>query len=157
MEFTIREYLNTDKNKCIEAFKSNVPIYFSHQEIDDFTKFLERIENDIDDIPYYVIAYNQEIIGCGGFAKAKSDEFFSLVWGLVHKDFHNKGFGEKLLSYRLKKIKQLDSKSKVIIDTTQHSEGFFKKYGFITKKKTDDYYAPGMHRIDMELKIENKD
>lgn len=152
MEIKIREYTNGDKLECIEAFKSNVPIYFSEQEVHDFTFFLERIENGIDDIPYFVLAYNQKIIGCGGYEKDKSNKIYALAWGLIHKDFHNKGFGEQLLSYRLEKIKQFDSQSSVIIDTTQHSAGFFEKYGFVTKKETENYYAPGLHRIDMELK-----
>jgi len=152
MEIIIRAYRSTDKNECMEAFKTNVPKFFSDQEVFDFADFLERIEKGIDDIPFYVLSYNQKVIGCGGYAKDQNNAIFTLAWGLIHNDFHKKGFGEKLLSYRLEEIKRLYKNSSVIIDTTQHSAGFFEKYGFVTTKETENYYALGMHRIDMELK-----
>lgn len=152
MGITIREYTNSDREECVKAFKSNVPLYFSNQEVFDFANFLERIESGVDKIPYYVICYNQELVGCGGYAIDKNKEIFTLAWGLIHRDFHKKGFGEKLLLHRLEKIKQLYKEFTVIIDTTQHSAPFFEKYGFVTIKETEDYYAPGMHRIDMEFK-----
>ena len=152
MKISIREYSSMDKDECMEAFKTNVPKFFSDQEVLDFADFLERIEKGIDDIPFYVLNYRGKVIGCGGYAKNQNSEVFTLAWGLIHNDLHKKGFGEKLLSYRLQEIKRLYKNSSVIVDTTQHSAGFFEKYGFITKKETKNYYAQGMHRIDMELK-----
>lgn len=135
MEITIREYRETDRDDCIKVFKSNVPIFFSHQEVLDFTNFLGRIEKGIDQIPYYVINNDQKLIGCGGYVRDEKNEVFTLAWGLIHKDFHKNGFGEKLLTYRLEKIKKLYKNSSVIIDTTQHSAPFFERYGFIRKKR----------------------
>lgn len=153
MQITIREYNSTDKNECLKAFKSNVPSYFSEEEIAEFADFIERIGNGTDNLPYYVIIYNEKIIGCGGYAKAKSNDVFALTWGLIHDDYKKKGLGEKLLLYRLDQIKQTGIKSSIIIETSQHSAGFFEKYGFVAKKEIQNYYAPGMHRIDMELKF----
>jgi ribosomal-protein-alanine N-acetyltransferase len=151
MEIAIRAYTHTDRQACLEAFKSNVPVYFSEQEVTDFTIFLEGLENGAYIIPYYVITYNQMVMGCGGYERDEKNRTFALAWGLIHNDFHKLGFGEKLLQYRLEQIKEWHKNATVIIDTTQHSAPFFEKYGFVTKKETTDYYAPGMHRIDMEL------
>lgn len=153
METTIREYLKTDKNDCMEAFKSNVPYYFINEEIQYFENFLQRIETGNDNARFYTILCNQKLVGCGGFGDKDNTGIFSLAWGFIHRDFHKKGFGIKLLQYRIEQIKQLKPKFPVIIDTTQYSCGFFEKYGFQTKKVTDNYYAIGMHRYDMELKI----
>lgn len=152
-EATIRKYSKTDKNDCIEAFKSNVPYYFTNEEIKDFESFLMRIENGSDNAHFYVGDCNQKIIGCGGFGDRDNIGVYSLAWGFIHKDFHKKGFGEKLLLYRIEKIKQLKPEFPVIIDTTQYSFKFFEKYGFQTTKVTNDYYAIGMHRHDMSLKL----
>jgi ribosomal protein S18 acetylase RimI-like enzyme len=40
----------------------------------------------------------------------------------------------------------------VQIDTSQRSKGFFEKHGFEAKNVTENYYAPGLHRVDMELR-----
>lgn len=153
METMIRAYLKSDKSACLEAFKSNVPQYFTQEEIQDFEDFLLRLENGREQARFYVLEYHGKTIACGGFGDKNRTGVFSLAWGLVHQEFHKKGLGEKLLLYRLEKIKELKPKFPVIVDTTQYSAGFFEKYGFQTKKVTENYYAQGMHRHDMELEI----
>ena len=123
MEIQIKKYSNTDRLGCINAFKSNVPMYFTNEEIQDFEAFLTRLESDNKNTQFYVINYTNQTIGCG----------------------------EKLFNYRIEQIKLLEPKFPVIIDTTQYSYGFFEKYGFKVTKITNDYYEIGMHRYDMIL------
>jgi N-acetylglutamate synthase-like GNAT family acetyltransferase len=157
METTIRKYNKHDRNECLAAFKSNVPLYFTEAEVIDFENFLTRTEtlnnDDKDEVThYYVILFEQKIIGCGGFGDKDNNKIISLAWGLIHKDYHKKQFGKQLLLYRLKQIKQLYINLPVVIDTTQFSFQFFEKFGFVTTKITEDYYTKGMHRYDMILK-----
>lgn len=42
---------------------------------------------------------------------------------------------------------------RIIIDTSQHSQSFFARFGFQQTCFTPDYYAPGLHRVDMELEL----
>lgn len=156
MEPLIRAYQKADKNECLDAFRSNVPQYFTHDEISDFKHFLIRLESGNESAYFYVVVSNQHIIGCGGFGDKDNNGIVSLAWGFIHKNYHKQGFGEKLLLYRLEKIKQLKPSAPVVIDTTQHSEGFFSNYGFKTKKVTENFYAPGMHRYDMELVLHER-
>lgn len=151
METIIRTYNKTDKNDCIAAFKTNVPEYFTEDEIIDFEKFLTKLENGNVQTRFYVVEENNTIIGCGGFGDKDNTGTISLAWGLVHKHFHKKGFGKKLLLHRLEQIKLHYPELPVVIDTTQYSFGFFEKYGFVTTKITNDYYTAGMHRFDMIL------
>jgi N-acetylglutamate synthase-like GNAT family acetyltransferase len=153
MEVQIKKYLNTDRLSCINAFKSNVPTYFTNEEIQYFEAFLTRIESVNNKTQFYVINYNNKTIGCGGFGDKDNNGIISLAWGLIHKDFHKMGYGEKLLNYRIEQIKLLKPKFPVIIDTTQYSYGFFEKHGFKVTKITNDYYEIGMHRYDMILEI----
>jgi N-acetylglutamate synthase-like GNAT family acetyltransferase len=157
MDTIIRAYNHEDRNECIAAFKTNVPLYFTEPEVVDFEKFLTRIEN-IDanskenGTQYYVILHEQKLIGCGGFGDKDSEKIITFAWGLIHKDYHKKGFGKQLLSYRLKQIEQLYLNWPVVLDTTQFSFPFFEKFGFETTMITQDYYAKGMDRYDMTLK-----
>jgi ribosomal-protein-alanine N-acetyltransferase len=156
MEVIIRPYNKADKEYCLIAFKSNVPMYFTEEEITDFENFLDRLEMGTEDADscntyFYVVVLNGNVIGCGGFGDRYKDSIISLAWGLIHKDFHKRGLGEQLLLHRLEQIKKNYPSSPVVIDTTQFSFSFFEKYGFVTTKITLDYYTEGMHRYDMSL------
>jgi predicted GNAT family N-acyltransferase len=157
MKTTVREYTKRDREECLAAFKSNVPLYFTEAEIGDFKNFLDRIESinsneENKRTHFFVIIFEEKIIGCGGFGDKENKKIISLAWGLIHKAYHKKGFGKKLLLYRLEQIEQLYSNLPLTIDTTQFSFKFFEKYGFQTTKITNDYYTNGMHRYDMILK-----
>jgi ribosomal-protein-alanine N-acetyltransferase len=153
MEVQIKKYLKSDRIACLNAFKSNVPMYFTNKEVLEFDAFLSKLESDNFNTQFYVINLNNRIIGCGGFGDKNNDGIISLAWGLIHKDFHKLGFGEKLLAYRIEQIKQLYSESPVIVDTTQYAYGFFEKFGFKTTEITNDYYEIGMHIYNMILEI----
>ncbi len=153
MNIQIRPYSSVDKEACLVAFTSNVPQYFTPEEIKEFTNFLQKFDQNSgpENTHYFVIRIEDQIIGCGGFGDRFNDQIISLAWGLIHQDYHRKGYGKILLLYRLEQIKQLYPNMPVVIDTTQFSAPFFERYGFQTDKITPDYYAKGMHRHDMTL------
>jgi predicted GNAT family N-acyltransferase len=161
MELVIREFALADKEECTEAFKSNVPDYFTEDEISDFERFLDNYSvrfteiNTLRRTYYYTVLLQNKIIGCGGFGDKENNEVISLAWGLIHKHYHKKGLGEKLLLFRLEKLKNLSASSQVVIDTTQHTYTFFEKFGFVTTKITKNFYTKGMHRYDMILNTKN--
>jgi N-acetylglutamate synthase-like GNAT family acetyltransferase len=162
MEALIRRYNRADKEACLMAFRSNVPLYFAEHEVEEFENFLDHLlpqeasEGQEKSTRFFVLLADKQIIACGGFGDKDNTGVVSLAWGLVHKDFHKKGFGKQLLLHRLAQIKLLHPTLPVSIDTTQHSAPFFEKYGFETRKQTMDYYAVGMHRYDMTLKDNDK-
>ena len=152
---TIRPYVEKDEIDCLLAFKSNVPQYFTEGEVLDFQAFLK---NDIQPTSkaytggicqYFVILFQQKIVGCGGFSDRYNNQNITLTWGLIHKDFHKMGLGKALLLYRLNEIKRIFPGLPVSIDTTQFSYPFFEKFGFNTTKITLDYYTKGLDRYDM--------
>jgi N-acetylglutamate synthase-like GNAT family acetyltransferase len=147
----IRPYIIHDKQDCLDTFKSNVPDFFSENEIADFEAFLDRLETGIPKTQFFVIEDEKRIVGCGGFGDKDNKNIISLAWGHIHKNEHKKGLGQQLLTYRLALIKQMYSHLPLLIDTTQFSYGFYKKNGFRLLKITENYYTEGMHRYDMEL------
>lgn len=154
--YIIRPYVATDKAQCLEAFSSNVPLYFAEYEKDGFSRFLdEYVQLDSEEhtpwkTKYLVIELNQQIIACGGFGKRNGYNELTLITGLVHVKYHKQGYGIALLEHRLNEIKRLYPNTPVTIDTTQHSAPFFEKYGFKTLSVINDYYDKGMHRYDMQ-------
>jgi ribosomal protein S18 acetylase RimI-like enzyme len=152
----IKLYCKVDKDGCLAAFISNVPKYFTTQEVLDFGNFLDRVDNQcIQDTvgtswtKYYVMFIDDKVIGCGGFGDKDGTNIISLAWGLVHNEFHGMGYGKLLLEHRLKEIKIIAPNNQLVLDPTQHSFWFFEKYGFQTIKITPDYYAKDLHRYDM--------
>lgn len=151
MNSLVREYKPEDKQFCLKAFESNIPEFFVQDELIDFDNFLNRIATENINTKYYVVVHNNQIIGCGGFGDKDNKSVLSLTWGLIDKSYHKKGFGALLLKHRLDEAKRLFPELPMVLDTTQHSFGFFEKYGFKVTKITHDFYAQGMHRYDMEL------
>jgi N-acetylglutamate synthase-like GNAT family acetyltransferase len=153
MKLAIRAYQISDKQACLEVFESNVPKYFTQAEIADYDKFLEMIPIKVEANKtfYYVVVFENKVIGCGGFGDKDNSDIITLAWGLIHQNFHKKGIGKVLLDYRLDQIKEKFPNQPVYIDTTQYSYGFFEKYGFETIKITNNFYEKGLHRYDMKL------
>ena len=88
-------------NNCLEIFKSNTPVFFDATEESLFVNYLSS-----KNITYYALLKAKKLIGCGGCAYNHETNTVSLTWGMVLAQFHNMGFGTKLLIYRLEKIKR---------------------------------------------------
>ncbi len=141
-----RSYTPDDKDACINIFTSNTPHYFGVHELDDFRKFLDTLP-----CPYYVVVRNAEVLACGGYGIDNKKKTIVLAWGMARADLHKQGLGTLLLVERLKQIHRDFGETVVEIDTSQHSQGFFERFGFESWKTTENYYAPGLHRVDMQL------
>jgi len=64
---------------------------------------------------------------------------------------HKKGFGKKLLLFRIQQTKELYPEVKIALGTTQHTFSFFEKYGFNTVAYEKDHWAKGLDLYQMEL------
>lgn len=152
----VRKYKAADHESCMEIFQTNVPKYFTLEEVDEFDRFLTKLDDPevLDNPVYYVMELENNLIGCGGFGEKNGIDgtpSITFVWGMVDKAYHKKGFGEQLLRFRIKEIPIHFPDKQVILDTTQFSYTFFAKYGFKTVKITENSYGEGMHRYDMVL------
>jgi N-acetylglutamate synthase-like GNAT family acetyltransferase len=145
-EFSFRPYTSTDEAACLKLFESNTPKFFGVKERSSFERFLKR-----QPCPFFVVEFEEIIIACGGYCK--EDEKIVLAWGMVRNDLHRQGVGTFLLQERLKAIFRDNPAAKVIIDTSQHSQSFFARFGFKAIRLIPDYYASDIHRVDMELEL----
>jgi hypothetical protein len=143
-----RLYTDADQDSCIKIFKSNTPQFFGLDELADFRKFLDTLP-----CPYYVLTRNNEVLACGGYGVDRKKNTIVLAWGMARLDVHKQGLGTFLLLERLKQIYKEYGDTVVEVDTSQHSKGFFERFGFEARNITEDYYAPGLHRVDMQLTL----
>ena len=144
----IRPYTIGDKSILMAVLESNVPVYFHPTEIALYEKFLDRNEGN-----YFVICDNDKVVGAGGIYTIDEGKTGGLSWGFLQADYHNKGFGSTLLSYRIEALKAIPTVAKIIVRTSQLAYGFFEKKGFVLQSVTKDYWAPEMDLYEMLYKL----
>lgn len=153
---TIREYQPADRNRCLEIFKTNIPKFFTVEEIGYFETWLNG--QDAGEVAYsnakaeyyYVAEQDGKIVGCGGFYIAREEAVARMAWGMVENALHKKGIGKELLVHRFRAIEDLHPDCTISLDTSQHTYTFFEKFGFVVTKVQKDFYTKGMDRYDME-------
>ena len=134
---------------CMDIFMSNTPHSFGVEEADEFQQFLETLP-----CAYFVITQNGgEVVACGGHGYHGKKQAVVLAWGMVRADLHKHGLGKFLLLERLKLIYKDFAETRVQIDTSQHSQGFFKKFGFEAVRVTENFFAHGIDKVEMELNL----
>lgn len=141
----IRPYSETDIDAVVEVFRSNIPKYFGPSEEPGLRGFLADFADD-----YYVIELDGEIVGAGGIA-LNDDDTVSLCWGMVHNDHLGTGLGKLLTEYRIERSREIFGDRPMVTSTSQLTEGFYKKFGFVTVEHTPDGFGPGLDICKMRL------
>jgi len=141
----VRDYQNSDRERCLSVFDSNVPRYFAPEEREQFASFLDSQPGT-----YLVVENGTELVGCGGYA-AHADGTVALCWGMVQASFHGRGIGRLLLQKRLDRIRSDLTIRRVTMNTSQHTHTFFEEFGFVVHQILPDGYAPGLDRYEMSL------
>jgi predicted GNAT family N-acyltransferase len=144
----IRKYTESDIEKVVLIFRSNIPKYFSPEEEPGLRNFLD----DIRSTEYLVVEKNNEIIGSGGIA-LNADETVSLCWGMVRNDFIGKGLGKRLTEFRINLSRENFGSRPIVISTSQHTQEFYEKFGFKLTEHIPDGFAPGIDNCKMRLEF----
>ncbi len=130
---------------------SNYYFCATPHEREDYQRFLVKLPGT-----YLVVESDAgRILACGGYAQ-DSETTAVLTYGMVHADHHRQSIGTVLLQERLKRIRKHLDVPKVVVNTTQLTEGFFVQFGFQTEIVTPDQYAPGLHGVRMWLGLRNE-
>lgn len=139
MEIVIRPYELSDRTILEEIFMLNTPKYFAPEELGDFLEYLDLFGDD-----YVVAVVGGQIVGGGGYWIRESDQQGGLSWAFLHPDFQGTGVGKALAVYRIDKIKASGKAKTIMVETSQHSFGFYEKFGFKLVGQQSDYWAPGI-------------
>ncbi len=89
------------------------------------------------------------LIASGGYGFNIKRKSVDLTWGMVHLNFHQKGYGSKLLNYRIKKIGKDFPNTNITLNTSQKTFRFYEKFDFQLEKITPNFYDEGLDRYDM--------
>ena len=155
----LRRYRATDFAPCLSIFDSNMPKYFLPHERAEFADFIQSTTE-----PYFVVtlhgatasgASNEEtVIGCGGYFLRDEQTAAGLSWGMVANQHHGSGAGRFLLMARLQRICQETTAERLVLNTSQHTYGFFAKVGFVVDMITKDGFGPGLDDYQMTLHLQ---
>lgn len=146
----IRPYTADDLGAVVAVFRSNIPKYFTPEEEPGLHEFL----SDLSSLDYYVIAINGEVIGAGGIALNEQESpTVSLCWGMVHRDHLGTGLGKQLTEFRIERAREKYGDLPLTIGTSQHTQGFYEKFGFRLTEYEKDGYGPGIDACKMRLEF----
>ncbi len=146
-----RTYQAEDMAGCLALFDSNTPRFFDVSERDSFVGFLQ---DQALRWPYQVIELDGRIVGCGGHAVEPDGVSVALCWGMVDNDLHGQGLGRVLTEARIAAARGTPGITRVILNTSQHTQGFYARFGFEVETVTPDGFAPGIDRWDMVLRLD---
>ena len=143
----VRRFNATDTEACLEIFDGNVPDYFREGERSEFVDFLNRLPG-----PYLVLETKDgAVVACGGVARSADGTRADLCWGMVRREEHGRGWGRRLTEARIGMARAMDGVTEMACSTTQHTEGFYARFGFRTVHTEEDGYGPGLDRLDMRM------
>ena len=143
----IREYHSSDEAACLMIMQSNIPEYFRENDLTDFSGFLKNLPG-----PFFVVTdSNSDVIACGGiaFGITTSTEAI-LCYGMVVHTHLYQGIGLQLLKKRLDYFLPLAPQvERILVNTTQKTEGFFRKFGFSIVERELNGFGTGLDHVSM--------
>ncbi len=117
-------------DRCVELYKLNEAGRFPSGGLTEFENALRGSA-----ALRFVVEQGNEVRGCGAVHIRTCSTGMLLSYGLVHPQWHGKGFGNALLLVRLaclpKKIEQ------VVLQAVPASLSFYGSYGFLEVRKVD--------------------
>lgn len=146
----IRLYQPPDLQAVVAIFRSNIPKYFGPSEEPGLHDFLREYSDE-----YYVVEVDGEVVGSGGIALNGDldPQTVSLCWGMVREDHLGTGLGKALTEFRIGFSNEKYPGVAMTIGTSQHTEGFYQKFGFVTVEHTPDGFGPGIDNCRMRKDI----
>lgn len=148
MSDDIRLYRPADRSGCLRLFDENVPGFFAAGERMDFEAFLDR---EARRCAYRVVLRGGRIVACGGHVIEPDGQTVSLCWGMVDPGLQGTGIGTALTRSRLDAARDMPGAARARLDTSQHTQGFYARFGFEAESVTQNGYAPGLDRWEMVL------
>lgn len=144
----VRVYVPADREACLTLFDGNVPTFFAAGEREDFAAFLDRHAADW---AFQVIERDGRVVACGGHKVASDGVTAGFCWGMVDRALHRAGLGRALTEARLRAARATPGVTQVCLDTSQHTRGFYERFGFVVEAVVADGYGAGLDRYDMRL------
>lgn len=148
---TSRRYRTDDLLACLAIFNGNVPEFFAPEERAEFHDFLNEIK--VHDDLYLVLTQAGRVIACGGLTIDRHARQAILAWGMVDRAHHGQGIGTQLTQARMAQAWADPRIDRVVLATSQHTQGFYAGFGFAVTQITPNGFGAGLDRWDMSLNL----
>lgn len=142
----IRAFSPADTGAIRHIFRLNVPAFFAAEEEPELLHYLQNEAQH-----YFVLEYNNQIAGCGGFNLMDDGITARISWDIFHPQMQGMGLGTALTGYRMHLLHNMSVIQNVIVRTSQLAYRFYEKQGFVLCEKVHDFWAPGYDLYVMEL------
>ena len=150
-DIVFRPYISADLSACPAIFDSNVPTFFAPEECIKSSEDLKGVNSMV--APYLVLIRDGAVVACGGLTIGRDQRQASLSWGMVDSTFHGLKLGTYLMRARLALARSIPGLAKVVLSASQHTQGFYERFGFTVLKITPDGFGPALDRWDMALRL----
>ena len=150
-DIVTRAFVPEDRDACLAVFDSNVPTYLAPEERGEFIEFLEGVNES--NCPYLVLTQHGSVVACGGLFIEREKRSAALSWGMVDRALHRQRLGSQLTEARLAQARTIPGIDQLTLATSQHTQGFYARFGFVATRVTPDGFAPGLDRWDMVLEL----
>jgi len=130
----------------LALFDANCPASFAPNERDDYIVFLSNLP-DI----YDVCLIDDVVVGAAGL-EPHGPGALAVRWIVIARAHQGRGLGRAVMRHLLD-LAAARGIARVDIATSQHSAPFFAKFGAVPISTTEHGWGPGMHRIDMILRL----
>ena len=144
----LRPYTTDDLEPVVAIFRSNIPKYFGPSEEPGLRSFLADARSG----DYSVVELGGDIIASGGIA-LNDDQTVSLCWGMVRADHLGTGVGRELTEFRIQKAREKHGSLPLVISTSQHTSGFYERFGFRLTRHVPDGFGPAIDICEMRLEL----
>lgn len=143
-----RTFTLNDKQACLALFDANVPRYFDVAEREGFDAFLTGKPQD-----YLVLEIEGRVIASGGVTWHQNNTIAGLAWGMVTPELQGTGLGQQLLEARLELVRTRGTGKQVVLSTSQHTAGFYARFGFQNTATIPDGFGSGLDEVEMMLRL----
>lgn len=146
---SVRGYRAADKEACLSIFDSNCPKFFDPSEKTELTSFLGDKDHD----EYFVVELNDDhgprVVGAGGYYVIQETGVVGFSWGMILNEFHGRGLGKLLTTYRLNLLDNKFHHQAIRLQTSQFTCAFYALHGFVETEREPDGFGDGIDRITM--------
>lgn len=146
--FSFRPYEPADQPACLVLFDANCPAFFAPNERAEYLAFLAEHA-----FVYDVALDETKIVGAFGLKIDTNKKRGRLSWIMIDPAYHGSGLGARMMARARNKAHQ-HHLTIIDIAASQHSATFFARFGAREIRTTTDGWGPGMHRVDMEWRVD---
>jgi GNAT superfamily N-acetyltransferase len=140
-----RAYRPGDRLACLALFDANCPRFFATDERSSYEVFLDQAPAGYD-----VCVVEQKVVGA--FGVLSESHGLSLRWILLAPEAQGRGLGRAIMNRVIESAAKREDGA-LHIAASQESAPFFARFGAREINRTTDGWGPGMHRVDMLLKV----